>query len=132
MTHLLFLLAVCGLFAGCTGPEYSYVRSGTPTMKLEFRRASVRAWCPQSRIIPLDIKKNKQGKDAHCVRPLLLDVLPFQFLGRLISRLVNRMTLFPCALIQEINQIQRHPQLGFESHILWEGNFLGEFGSRPI
>jgi preprotein translocase subunit SecD len=42
MTRLLFLLAVCGLFAGCTGPEYSYVRSGTPTMKLEFRRASVK------------------------------------------------------------------------------------------
>lgn len=42
MTRLLFLLAVFGLFAGCTGPEYSYLRSGTPTMKLEFRRASVK------------------------------------------------------------------------------------------
>jgi len=40
MARLLFLLAVCGFLVGCSGPENAYTQSGTPTIKLELRRAS--------------------------------------------------------------------------------------------
>ena len=43
MARLLILLAACGFLLGCSGPENAYKRSGTPTIKLELRRASTEA-----------------------------------------------------------------------------------------
>jgi preprotein translocase subunit SecD len=40
MARLIFLIVSCLLLVGCSSPEDAYTRSGTPEMKLEFRRAS--------------------------------------------------------------------------------------------
>ena len=97
-----------------------------------------RAWCPQYRIRRLETKENERGKDTLCVSPLLLVVLPFQFLGRFISRLVNRMTLIPltlipCAWIEAILA----PLFAFPTSIalapgLVPQIFKGQISGRPL